>query len=121
MMSDAPFFCTSTSGSDSSSPCTLFMARSYSSSCSAPLLVDGLTMEWFNQSDGSSLEKRSGTSIPVLSDGRRRLFIDHKPQMTSDLIEETTPVKSHSHQRTCSLLFNGMGGDLVNYIFLVEL
>ena len=73
-----------------------------------PLLVDGLTMEWFNQSDGSSLEKRSGTSIPVLSDGRRRLFIDHKPQMTSDLIEETTPVKSHSHQRTCSLLFNSL-------------
>ena len=49
-----------------------------------PLLVDGLTMEWFNQSDGSSLGKRSGTSITVLSDGRRRIGIDHKPQMTSD-------------------------------------
>ena len=49
-----------------------------------PLLVDGLTMEWFNQSDGSSLGKRSGTSITVLSDGRRRFSIDHKPQMTSD-------------------------------------
>ena len=49
-----------------------------------PLLVDGLTMEWFNQSDGSSLKKSSGTSITVLSDGRRRLFINHKPQMTSD-------------------------------------
>ena len=49
-----------------------------------PLLVDGLTMEWFNQSDGSSLGKRSGTSITVVSDGRRRLFISHKPQMTSD-------------------------------------
>ena len=48
-----------------------------------PLLVDGLTMEWFNQSDGSSLGKTSGTSITVLSDGRRRLFINHKPQLTS--------------------------------------
>ena len=49
-----------------------------------PLLVDGLTMEWFNQSDGSSLGKRSGTSITVVSDGRRRFSISHKPQMTSD-------------------------------------
>ena len=48
-----------------------------------PLLVDGLTMEWFNQSDGSSLKKSSGTST-VLSDGRRRFGIEHKPQMTSD-------------------------------------
>ena len=45
-----------------------------------PLLVDGLTMEWLDQ-DGSSLGKRSGT---LLSDGRRRFGIDHKPQMTSD-------------------------------------
>ena len=48
-----------------------------------PLLVDGLTIEWFNQSDGSSLGKRSGTSIAVLSDGRRWFGIDHKPQLTS--------------------------------------
>ena len=49
-----------------------------------PLLVDGLTIEWFNQSDGRSLGKRSGTSTPVLSDGRRRVGIDHKPQVTCD-------------------------------------
>ena len=49
----------------------------------APLLVDGLTMEWFDHY-GSSLGKRSGTSIAVLTDGRRRLSIAHKPQMTSD-------------------------------------
>ena len=49
-----------------------------------PLLVDGLTMEWLDQSDGSSLGKKSGASIAVLSDGRRRFGIDHKPQMTSD-------------------------------------
>ena len=48
-----------------------------------PLLVDSLTMEWFNQSDGSSLGKRSGTAIAVLSDGRRRFSIGHKPQLTS--------------------------------------
>ena len=48
-----------------------------------PLLVDGLTMEWLDQY-GSSLKKSSGASIAVLSDGRRRLFINHKPQMTSD-------------------------------------
>ena len=49
-----------------------------------PLLVDGLTMEWFNQSDGSSLKERSGTAIAVLSDSRGRVGINHKPQMTSD-------------------------------------
>ena len=48
-----------------------------------PLLVDGLTMEWFDQTDDSSLKKTSGTSITSLSDGRRQLSIDHKPQMTS--------------------------------------
>ena len=51
-----------------------------------PLLVDGLTVEWFNQSDGSSLGKRSGTSIgvPMNDDKIRRFGVDHKPQMTSD-------------------------------------
>ena len=48
-----------------------------------PLLVDGLTMEWSDQY-GSSLKESSGTSIAVHSDGRRRVGIDHKPQMTSD-------------------------------------
>ena len=48
-----------------------------------PLLVDGLTMEWFDQY-GSSLGKRYGTNIGVSSDGIRRFAISHKPQMTSD-------------------------------------
>ena len=47
------------------------------------LLVDDLTIEWLDQY-GSSLKERSGTSITVLSDGRGRLGINHKPQMTSD-------------------------------------
>ena len=49
-----------------------------------PLLVDGLTIEWFNQSDGSSLKKRSGTNLNKDSSGARQLGIEHKPQMTSD-------------------------------------
>ena len=48
-----------------------------------PLLVDGLKMEWLDQY-GSSLNKKSGTSIGVLSDSRRWLGIHHKPQMTSN-------------------------------------
>ena len=49
-----------------------------------PLLVDGLTVEWFNQSDGSGLGKRSGTAIGISVDGRRQFAITlENPQKTS--------------------------------------
>ena len=50
-----------------------------------PLLVDGLTIEWFNQSDGSSLGKRSGTAIGINDDDGRRQFAITllNPQRTS--------------------------------------
>ena len=49
-----------------------------------PLLVDGLTVEWFNQSDGSSLGKRSGTATGEAADGRRQFGIKLlNPQKTS--------------------------------------
>ena len=67
-----------------------------------PLLVDGLTMEWLDQY-GSSLEKRSGTSIPVVSDGRRRLGISHKPQMTSDGGDHTCQVSLSSENMFIAL------------------
>ena len=47
-----------------------------------PLLVSGLTMEWLDP-HGNSLKTRSGVSIAI-EDGRRRVGIAHKPQMTSD-------------------------------------
>ena len=45
-----------------------------------PLLVEGLTMQWLDQY-GNCLEKGS---ITLLGDGRRKLSIEYKPQMTSD-------------------------------------
>ena len=67
-----------------------------------PLLVDGLTMEWLDQY-GSSLGKRSGTSIAVLTDGRRRLGISHKPQMTSDGGDYTCQVSLSSENMFIAL------------------
>ena len=49
-----------------------------------PLLVDGLTMEWLDQY-GSSLGKRSGTSIAVLTDGRSIWLWQLKALMTCKL------------------------------------
>ena len=69
-----------------------------------PLLVDGLTIEWFNQSDGSSLGKRSGTSIGTgYYDGRRRFGIDHKPQFTSDGGDYTCQVSLSSENMFIAL------------------
>ena len=67
-----------------------------------PLLGDGLTMEWLDQY-GSSLGKRSGTSITVLSDGRRRVGIGHKPQMTSDGGDYTCQVSLSSENMFIAL------------------